>query len=477
MPTFKKPSQDDLYDRLKDLLQIQEKQFAIDEGGEINNPSAYDYLIKGYEDIINDPSISEDDRRDAQKQLRNLQIKQLKTDLDQKKKIDVGDLRQMIEQDLRELEFEYPNNPVAYSAGAAMKYEDILEGTSEREGLNQLIKTFEENGVDVTSLQNYKNECLEELNKYSDIVDAFERGDMERLSEYAVVYTPYANKTNAMQIVFKGSVRPEYSQRTNIAFTRDAAGRLITTENIDGLNGLQVFFVKAGASRDDRISFANSQFEYGLNGIWETENPSAFNSINIKHAPLHSIPSGSFVKDSKDKLYYINRDRSFYPVRNEAQRKELGFKEGEFYKLSPDEEINTLRGAIDHSTYPVFEKYAREAAEVSSFDQFAAFKEGLKKEIAEPSLFKELPEHIGRAERAIGEVVKREVPKAAKGFWELTKESFEKGVQTLRERLRGLKTIPTREIQPRPETKWGLEGLKELPAIKSAKKTIKELTP
>jgi len=145
MPTFNlvpilfpKPSQDDLYDRLKDLLQIQEKQFAIDEGGEINNPSAYDYLIKGYEDIINDPSISEDDRRDAQKQLRNLQIKQLKTDLDQKKKIDVGDLRQMIEQDLRELEFEYPNNPVAYSAGAAMKYEDILEGTSEREGLNQM---------------------------------------------------------------------------------------------------------------------------------------------------------------------------------------------------------------------------------------------------------------------------------------------------------------------------------------------------
>jgi len=313
---------------------------------------------------------------------------------------------------------------------------------------------------------------LEELNKYSDIVDAFERGDMERLSEYAVVYTPYANKMNAMQIVFKGSVKPKYSQRTNIAFTRDAAGRLITTENIDGLNGLQVFFIKAGVSKDDRISFANSQFEYSSNEIWETENPSAFNIINIKHAPLHSISPGSFVKDSKGKLYYINRDRSFYPVRNEAQRKELGFKEGEFYKLSPDEEINTLRGAIDHSTYPVFEKYAREAAEVSSFDQWSAFKEGLST--------KTIIESAGKVDIAIskmGEAIKREAPKAAKGFWELTKESFGKGVQTLRERLRGLKTIPTRGTQPRPETKWGLEGLKELPAIKSAKKTIKELTP
>ncbi|GAH10910.1 unnamed protein product [marine sediment metagenome] len=90
MPTFNltpilfpKPKKDDVYDMLKDLLQIQEKQFAIDEGGTIDNPATYDPLIKQYETIANDPTISANDRRDAQKMLNNLMIKKLKADLDQ----------------------------------------------------------------------------------------------------------------------------------------------------------------------------------------------------------------------------------------------------------------------------------------------------------------------------------------------------------------------------------------------------------
>ena len=69
---FPKPKKDDVYDMLKDFLQIKEKEFAIDEGGDIKNPASYDPLIKEYEAIVNDPSIGANDRRDAQKKINDL---------------------------------------------------------------------------------------------------------------------------------------------------------------------------------------------------------------------------------------------------------------------------------------------------------------------------------------------------------------------------------------------------------------------
>jgi len=365
MPTFNltpilfpKPKKDDVYDMLKDLLQIKEKQFAIDEGGEINNPSSYDPLIKEYEAIVNDPSIRANDRRDAQKQLNNLMIKKLKTDLDKKKQIDAGDLKQMVNQDLRELEFEFPGNPIAYATGAMMKYKDVLYGTAEREGLNQLIDIFEHNAIDTTSLREYQLVCQEELSKFSDIMDAYETGDMNRLSEYAVVYTPYAGKVKAMQIIFRGDTDPNHSQPTDLRYSRDVAGNLVVAPDTGKPDGMQIYFVRANAAMGDKYNFGNSSFVYGVTG-WETKDAAAFDYGKIKHAPLHSLPSGSFVRDSKDKLYYVNRDRSFYPVRD-IYKEELNFSEDKVYNLSPDEEINILPGAIDHTTFPVFERYSRE---------------------------------------------------------------------------------------------------------------------
>ncbi|MBZ9572996.1 hypothetical protein KJA17_02360 [Patescibacteria group bacterium] len=446
---FPKPKRDDVYDMLKDLLQIQEKQFAIEEGGEIYNPSSYDALIKEYEMIVNDPTISANDRRDAQKQLNSLMIKKLKTDLDRKKDMDAGDLKQMVQQDLRELEFEFPGNPIAYSVGAMTKYQDVLYGTAERNGLNQLIDILEHNYIDTTSLKEYQQQCLEELSKYSDIVDAYERGDMERLSEYAVIYTPYAGKVKAMRIIFRGDTDPSHSQPTNLRYSRDLAGNLAVVPDT-GANGMQVYFVRANAIQGETYRFGNSDFTYGVVG-WETKDTATFNYQNIKHAPLHSLPSGSFVKDSKDRLYYVNRDRSLFPVRNDAHKEELGFAEDKIYHLSPDEEINTLPGVIDHTKYPIMERYNREAS-MSDFNYWDTLKQEFYKELREPTFFEAMPEAARRAKRG------------ARSLWEYVKKTW--------------REAPGREPKPVEEKpRWGLEETKRTGFFEEAGKFIKKITP
>ena len=464
MPTFNltpilfpKPKKDNVYDMLKDLLQIQEKQFAIDEGGEIQNPASYDPLIEKYEVITNDPTISANDRRDAQKMLNTLTIRKLKTDLDQKKRLDAGDLKQMVNQDLRELEFEFPGNPIAYSTGAMMKYNDILYGTAEWEGLNQLISILETNAVDVTELRAYQLVCQEELSKYSDIMDAYETGDMNRLSEYAVVYTPYAGKVRAMRIIFKGDTDPSHSQKTNLRYSRDVAGNLAMVSDTGEPAGMQVYFIRANATMGDKYSFGNSNFVYGITG-WETKDSAVFDYKKIKHAPLHSVPSGSFVKDSKEKLYYVNRDRSFHPV-GERHKEELGFAEDKVYHLSPDEEINLLPGAIDHSTFPVMERYNREAS-MSDFSYWSAFGKELGKEIKKPSFLYKYPYELPK----IGEKIGEEVRKGARSLWDITKEAWGKGVEQLRK---------PKEIKETPS--WGLEEVGKLPTLEESKKFIKKL--
>ncbi len=470
---FPKPKQDDVYDMLKDLLQIKEKQFAIDEGGQINNPASYNPLIKEYEAIVNDPAISADDRRDAQKQLDSLKIKQLKSDLDQKKRLDVGDWKQMVNQDLRELEFEFPGNPIAYSQGAMTKYNDVLYGTAEREGLGQLIDIFEHNAVDSTNLKEYQVVCQEELSKYSDIVGAYEmfgsskkedRAEaLKRLGEYAVVYTPYTGKVKAMKIIFKGDTDPSYSQKTNLRFspyiTEDEKLALKTVSESQG--GMQVYFIRANATMGDKYSFGNSSFVYGING-WETGDSATFDYKKIKHVPLHSIPSGSFVRDSKEKLYYVNRDRSFYPVQ-EKYKEELGFSEDKVYNLSPDEEINFLPGAIDRTTFPVFERYNREVS-MSDFNYSQAFKEELgpaARKVAGAA-------DIGLAKA--GEFIKA----APKSLWEFTKESWAKAKEENRKKDEQMKS-EREKAQLKETPSWGLGEVGKLPILEESKKFIKKL--
>jgi len=466
MPTFNltpilfpKPKKDDVYDMLKDLLQIKEKQFAIDEGGEINNPASYDPLIAQYEKIVNNPTIDANDRRDAQKIINDLTIKKLKADLDKKKDLDADDLKQSITQDLRELEFEFPGNPISYSTGAMMKYNDLLYGTSEREGLNQLIDILKSNYIDTSSLESYRDESLEELSKYSDIVDAYETGDMTRLSEYAVVYTPYGGKVKAMKIIFRGDTDPSHSQKTNMRFSRDVAGNLVITPDVGEASGMQVYFVRANAQMGDKYQFANSEFKYGVIG-WETKDSAAFDYKKIKHAPLHSLPSGSFIKTSNDKLYYVNRDRSFFPVQ-EQHKEELGFSEDKVYNLSPDEEMNILPGAIDHSTFPIIERYNREASK-SDFNYWQAFEK-----------------ELGPAEVKVAKETLGKIPGAAKSFWKITKEAWQQGMEQAKQNILNLRTLPGRlkePSQPKQEgAKWGSEELKELPTVKTAQEFVKGL--
>ena len=235
-------------------------------------------------------------------------------------------------------------------------------------------------------------------------------------------------------------------------FSRDLAGNLTMVPDTGDADGMQVYFVRANATMGDKYSFGNSQFDYGVTG-WETKESTTFDYKKIKHAPLHSVPSGSFAKDSKDKLFYVNRDRSFYPIQ-EKHKEELNFSEDKVYNLSPDEEINVLPGAIDHSKFPVIERYNREAS-MSDFNYWGALKEEMGVTVK-----KKVPEFLGRVETGIRKGVKEAPGK----LWKSTKEAWKKG---------GEREKP--QVKETPS--WGLEEVKPVDLIEKGKEFLKTFTP
>ena len=461
MPTFNltpilypKPKTDNVYDMLKDLLEIREKDFALLEGGEINNPATYNPLIAEWERIVNNPSLSDAQRREAQKKLRDYKIKQAKTSLAQKKSLSSRDIQADIEKDLRELEFEFPNNPIAFSAGAIRKYRDILEGTSERDGLNQLIPIMKGNDIDTFALEQYRDEAHEELVKYSDIVDAFEGGDFSRLNEYAVVYTPHAGKVMAMKIINKGTTDPSYSQNTDMKFSRDEAGNINTVSDSDNTIGLSIFLTRANVSAGDKYAFGNSQLTYQGERGWTSDG--AFDLMTLKHAPVHSVPSGGFVRDSKDRLFYVNKDKSFFPI-GERNKAELNFSEDKVHNLSPNEEMNFLPGAIDHTTFPIAERYQQGVADgIGGFSQWKAFKDSIGEEIRRPT-------QIPRVLSGIGQTI----GKGLSAFVETTKESWAKGISQIGK---------PREIAPSAPD-YSLKEAKPTTIIKESQKIWDKMKP
>ena len=137
-----------------------------------------------------------------------------------------------------------------------------------------------------------------------------------------------------------------------------------------------------------------------------------------------------------------------YPVRNDAQKEELGFSEDKLYHLSPDEELNTLPGVIDHTKYPVIERYNREAS-MSDFNFWSTWKDEFIKEFKKPTFFEALPETA------------RKVEKGARSLWESVSKSF---------REREVATRKTKPIEEKPQ--WGLEESKRVSLIEKGKEFI-----
>ena len=413
----------DIFNMLTDFLDIREKEIALSEGGDIYNPSSYDELINQYRDMSNDMSLTDDQRRTAEKKMRGLEVDQLKTGLDQKKELNSASIEQMMEQDLRELEFTVPNDPIAYSEGALMKYQDMIYGTSEKEGLLDTINTLASNHINTTQLESLLDEYQGQASKYSDLLNAYDNRDMTRLGEYAVVYTPHAGKVKSMKIISRSEAAPEYTQPTNMAFNFDDKGGLRTSASDAG--GIPIYFVRSNPGYNEKYNFGNSQFTYD-NDQWESDNVEGFDFTTIKHAPLHSIPPGNFVKSSDNKLYFVNRDKTFSPVKDQWKQ-ELGYSEEKVYNLSPNDEINTLRGAVDILMSPVMERYRSEAQDYSQSGAggFGDFTSAM----ATGGLAKKIPEFAGGIEAGIR--------KGIGGFIDVTKQAFKKAWTEPKEKKTG----------------------------------------
>jgi len=374
-PKSEKTRTGDTYDRVKDLIEIKQRERAITEGGEIQNPASLDEFIQMYENMENDPSLSANQRREAKKSRLKLQQNQIKIWLAKKKKIKKSGIEWQLTQDLRDLEFASPEDPWTYTIEATNRIEDILKGTNDKVGLNDVLNTLQTHNVDTTALEKYRDVLeFDELEKFSRINRAFATGNLDSLEDYAVFYTPLGGKVGRMEVIDTNQVRREYMQKTNLKFSV-AEGKLIVVPS--NQKGLPIYFIKANASTGDRYNFAGSEFNFTSGIGFETKNPERFDYQKIRHATIGDVEPGKFVKNSKGQLFYVNRDMTYSPIKRDIYKDELNFKEENVYHLSPLEELNTLPGAIEHKLpLPILEKWNREA-ETAKFNYWQAFKEEL----------------------------------------------------------------------------------------------------
>ncbi|MCD5384844.1 MAG: hypothetical protein LRZ94_00830 [Candidatus Pacebacteria bacterium] len=375
----------DYYRIMSDMRDIELRQEALDQGGEIYSPAGWDKAIADTAAILRNPYITDRERRKAQADLIDFQIKKLRTQLARRKDIDTTDLKQLIEQDLRFIQFETPQDPYHYATMAQIKYGDVLYGTALGEDVNNvydLLEIFKRHHIDTSALEDLIRDFEMEEFKYAEINRGFEElGSMDekvrargarRLGEYAVVYTPYMGKVKNMRIVSKADKQISHMKPTNLKFTivPDAEGNPVLGTGDDLVEGLSTYFIRANAMFGDKYNFAGVDFEY--DGERFTGDVDNFSYQNIRHASIHEINPGTFVENDRGEFYYVNQDMTFTSIKSDKWKNELGFQEDKVYQLSPDEQLNTLAGAVTPFKEFIRERFSREN-ETEQFNFWNAF--------------------------------------------------------------------------------------------------------
>jgi len=365
------PSATKIYSELSDDLTRRERQAIIDQEGDIYSPSTYYGLADlalSYSQKVRD----ENQRRDLYNKSLYYYQKALDTEKKRKKDIDAGDLKYLIEEDLRELSFDIPNNPLVFADQAAEAYDRAISGAGDWQGLVSLINDLEGVYVDTTSLRNVLTDFIEERDKYVDIRDSFYTGDLTRLENYVVNYTPLLNgKIGAMKIMRRTDANT--GVRSNLKYTLDEAGnpRIISEETG---NGLPIYFKDPNfVDNQTGQKFLNFGNLAGNNKLvydtFRTQYRSEFTHLldvnEIRHEPFHSIPVGYFAKDTKGKLYYVNPDRTLSPIADDYSFRKLGGTEDKVFEMTKTDELNTKMGAIGprikFHTSPKLQQYQKEA--------------------------------------------------------------------------------------------------------------------
>jgi len=466
MPTFnltpilfpRAKKTDDLYDMLTDLIYIKRREKAIIEGGEIQNPASLDEFIQMYEDMEKDPSLSAGQRREATKSGLKLQQEQIKIWLDKKKQIDKSGIEWQLTQDLRDIEFTSPEDPWTYAILAASKIEDMLKGTDDREGLNDVLNTLQSYDVDTTTLEKYRNTLeSDELEKFSRIDRAFKEAAgeetpaekkekaLDSLEDYAILYTPLSGKAGRMEIIDANQFRREHMQKTNLKFSV-IEGKLITVPSDQ--KGLPIYFIKANAATGDKYNFAGLEFDFTEGIGFRTENPERFDYQKIRHATIGDVKPKKFVEDNKGQLFYVNQDWTYSPVKNPRFLEELGYQEDKVYHLSPLERLNTLPGAIEHRIpLPILERWNSED-ETAKFDYWKTLREKRRKEIRELTILEKIPPFVGRIEEKIPTLPSR------------IREFYRETMRKVEERKAKPKPIPEEPKWEAPEVPTSTELLK-----------------
>ena len=342
------------YNSIIDMDNIRLSQAALDQGGVLQNPNSYDQSIKTYQGMSLDMSLSKDRRDEAKLRLLDVQKKQQALTFEKDARTVNDRIYEVYNGDLREISANFPDNPYEYSRLAVQKVDALLYGM---DNINDQIENLDLYDQDTAKLKETRDLLEADSEKYNNIIEAYETNNNEALRKYTVIYSVDENKVKQMRIIDNRS--ESYGQDvkdTTMRFSSGKDGGMQTTSSMEG-DGMKMALQRSNLSNGDVVKFGGTDFTFNGYGFVADNEGRDFYADSIRYAPVGNIKAGSFVRDSENKVYYVNTDKTYSPINSQKFRDELGYNEADVFDLTPSQQVNVMRGNISPLPEEVMPKY------------------------------------------------------------------------------------------------------------------------
>lgn len=348
-PRRNKSASSDIYKQLSDTFRLREQMAEVEGWGKIRTPEALNDIIeKNKNELFNNlDNLDANQVRDLGSVIENLNIQKL--GMIAEEAVAVDDIEGALKKSKSLFKKKYTSNPYEYANEMKKLYDVVLYGDDSFEGLvggkekKGRIEILAGNDLNVSKLEQLKDECVRERKKYDEIITAFNQKKQNKLDTFALVYEMSGGRVRTMEFVRapekKGVItnkRYNYeSEKSKLSDEQGVPIRLIDTQ----VNKLP---------EEREIAFGFSPFRYAEKiSSWRESIPAqymfqgdidTFDYSELEPEGIETRSVGDLLQGSNEKMYYVDKNKDLRPIRDEGTYRMLLQKGKSVKDLSPDEE-------------------------------------------------------------------------------------------------------------------------------------------
>lgn len=338
-PRVSKSASSDIYKQLSDSFRLREQKAAMSGWGDIRTPEALNDIIEKNKNELfaNFDKLDANQIRDLGSQINRLEIQGLGMMTEQA--LDTDDIKESVEKSKNLLKANYVSNPYEYAKQMKQFYDIALDGDSDFEGIRERIKVLGDNELNISGLEELRDNYEKERGKFDEIVTGFDQKRQSKLDAYALVYE-----------MSMGRVR-------NIEFVRSPEKKGVMTDmkynfeneksKLNQEQGIPVRLIDTQVNKlpdEKEISFGFYPFkytgkvltapaQYTFQGDIDT-----FDYSTIEWEGIESRSVGDILKGSNDRMYYVDRNKDLRPIMDEKNYRMLQRGGKGIKNLTPNEE-------------------------------------------------------------------------------------------------------------------------------------------